>query len=306
MSVNLKYYILLSIIAAVFFIASCKSPRYQVKEFKPRIRQHLSEADKYFNEGLAMYMLKRLQESADAFERAVEGNPADGEAYFRLGLAYAGLQKIDEAISAFDKAFSLGGEYGASLEQMAIVYRIHGDREKEIEVLEEAIAIGEPHPTLLLHRLGIAYYAVDRQEDAIQALNSGISESPSASASYGTYYYLGSIYLKQNNYDEAIRFLERQIQDNSEFSAIVSTYFNLGLAYHRNTEYQRAIPPFEQVVARKPDYTEAYYNLATAYWLAGQREKSLAILEKLEYMDKKFSAQLKIFYENYHDTRSTE
>ena len=295
---NRNTYILLSIMATVFLITSCKVSRYQVEEFEPRIRQNPSDADKDFNEGYALYLLNRQQESADALARAVEGNPTDGQAYFFLGMAYASLQKRDESKNAFDKAFSLGDEYGATREQMAKVYRVRGDREKEIEVLKEAIANNEPHPVILHYYLGIAYIAEDRQEDAILAFTKGISLSPSSSASYGSYFYLGLIYLDLKKYDDAIQVLEQQIKINPEYSKIIETYFRLGIAYHLNTEYQRAIPLYEKVLSQIPDHIITSYNLATAYWLTGQREKSLAISEKIERIDQTRASSLKAFFEN--------
>ena len=71
-------------------------------------------------------------------------------------------------------------------------------------------------------------------------------------------------------------------------------------------EYKIAILSFEEIVARRPDNTNAYYNLATTYWLSGQREKSFAIREKLVRMDQNLANKLEKFYEVYSDTPENE
>jgi tetratricopeptide (TPR) repeat protein len=297
----------MSITALLLLTVSCGDSRYQVDEFEPHIRKNPTEADKDFNEGIALFMVSRWQESADALERAVAKNPGDGDAYFHLGLAYSNLKNNAEAKEAFDKAFSLGDDYGASREQMSEIYRIRGDDESMIKVLEEAILNNDPHPVKHIHQLGVAYYKTGRYDDAISAFSMGIKTSSPSSVIYGSYYCLGLCYVEMKKYGDAINVLNQQIELNPEYSNIIETYFYLGYAYNCIGEYGKAILTFEKVLELKPGYPNALYNLATSYWMTGEQEKSRALCEELESIVPELAMQLKrIIYGNTAEKRGLE
>jgi len=51
-----RFYSLLVLLLLLLFV-SCDLPVYKVDDFVPRIREHPTEADKDFNEGLALFLL---------------------------------------------------------------------------------------------------------------------------------------------------------------------------------------------------------------------------------------------------------
>ena len=60
---------------------------------------------------------------------------------------------------------------------------------------------------------------------------------------------------------------------------------DLGVAYMQGREYSEAQESFEQAIERKPDYVDAYYNLACLYALKGEKTRSLTYLKKAISLD---------------------
>ena len=60
---------------------------------------------------------------------------------------------------------------------------------------------------------------------------------------------------------------------------------DLGVAYMQGRDYVEAQESFEQAIQRKPDYVDAYYNLACLYALKGEKIRSLNHLKKAISLD---------------------
>ena len=60
---------------------------------------------------------------------------------------------------------------------------------------------------------------------------------------------------------------------------------DLGVAYMQGRDYVEAQESFEQAIQRKPDYVDAYYNLACLYALKGEKIRSLTHLKKAISLD---------------------
>jgi len=58
-------------------------------------------------------------------------------------------------------------------------------------------------------------------------------------------------------------------------------YFSKGVGLHETQNYNEAIAAFEKAIEIKPDYAEAYYNLALTYWQQEQYGKVSENLQKV-------------------------
>ena len=70
--------------------------------------------------------------------------------------------------------------------------------------------------------------------------------------------------LRYSNYEEAERLLTKAIRfDKTNYEA----YYYRGCTRINAQKYQGAIADFEDAIALKPDYADAYFNLGKTYYL---------------------------------------
>ena len=286
-----------------FFLFSCNFPVYKVDEFQPRIRPHPTEADKFFNEGYAYFILQQWKESTADFEQAVKLNPEDGESFFYLGIDYVWLGMDEKARTAFSRAFSLGNNYGASHEQMSLVYRARGEKEQEMAVLRQAIAEQDPHPVFLRYNMGRLYREAGQDDSTIAIFEEAIRLDAVSSGEYGMFHHIGEIYRSRGDLGNAIAMYEQQIK-YPKFSMIASTYYNLGVVYFAISDYPHAITAFSGAVEKDPLDASSLYNLAVTYLLAGQQEKVPPLRERLRLLDPEMADELDTIIQKYSEKKN--
>ena len=94
---------------------------------------------------------------------------------------------------------------------------------------------------------------------------------------------LGGCYENLGEVDKATEVLERLVREGT---TIALTHYNLGWAYDekgRQTNdrkwFYRAAEQQEKAIELDPKYYDAYYNLACAYAMAGDREKAFSVVK---------------------------
>ncbi len=284
-------------------LSSCDTPVYKVDEFQSRIRQHPTEADKYYNEGYAYFVLEKWKESAALFEQAVKMNPEDGKSFFYLGIDYVWQGMDEKARTAFSQAFSLGNDYGASHEQMSLVYRVRGEKEQEMAVLRQAIAENDPHPVFLRYHLGRLYHEAGQEDSTITIYQEAIRGDPVSSGEYGMFHHIGEIYRSRGDWGNAIAMYEQQIK-YPKYPLIASTYFNLGVVYFSILDYPHAITAFSSAVEKDPLDASSLYNLAVSYVFAGQQEKVPPLREQLRLLDPEMADELDTMIQIYSEKKN--
>lgn len=69
--------------------------------------------------------------------------------------------------------------------------------------------------------------------------------------------------IYNGNYDRAIKDFNQAIRLDREYSL---AYVNRGSAYYLKNDYDRAISDYTQAIRLDPNYTIAYYNRGSAYF----------------------------------------
>jgi len=96
------------------------------------------------------------------------------------------------------------------------------------------------------------------------------------------FYKRGSLLHKSGRLDDAKQCYEKALMLDSNS---VKALNDLGVAYMQGKDYVEAQERFEQAIQRKPDYVDAYYNLACLYALKGEKTLGLTHLEKAVSLD---------------------
>ena len=98
----------------------------------------------------------------------------------------------------------------------------------------------------------------------------------------GEYYKRASLLHRSGRLEDAKAFYEKALMLDSKS---VEALNDLGVAYMQGRDYVEAQESFEQAIQRKPDYVDAYYNLACLYALKGEKIRSLNHLKKAISLD---------------------
>lgn len=141
-------------------------------------------AEEQFHAGNAYYEAGQWDRAIIAYQKAIELDPNYQAAYANLGVTYYQQQQFDLAASQYEKALELNPEDGDVAYNLGALY------------LQQALSQGgEPNPDLLnqavsqlqlaremspelaepYFSLGVAYFALNRSAEAIQAFDTFLS-----------------------------------------------------------------------------------------------------------------------------------
>jgi len=138
--------------------------------------------------------------------------------------------------------------------------------------------------------LGLAYFNMQRYEDAVQALNQGESFA-SEEEKYSFYHIRGSAYFRLQNYNEAVNDMTAAIPlkqtDWTDFSELGIAYFNLNRIDEAIQALQKAdsMKPGQSVVAE--NLGKAYFKKGVAALTAKQYGQAVEFLQKAKDYDPK-------------------
>jgi len=224
---------------------SCGEGVVDIERFEPIVRRDPTEADRYFNRGVALSLVERDEDAAQAFAEAARLDPGDTEALFNLGMEYHILGDTKRSAEAFRKALD-GDPVVTSHFRMGVAYF---NVERYLDAVREfslAAEEREPHPTSIHHRLGMAYMALER-------------------------------------YNQAVVAFEQALQINNDIAArIFNVYYYLGTSLHMLGRYPEAIEAFKRSINYRPDFPYSYYNLSILYLSTGDTEKARALYDTLK------------------------
>jgi tetratricopeptide (TPR) repeat protein len=101
-------------------------------------------------------------------------SPGDSQAHFDLGTTYLEMELFDEAAAEFQFAARDETLAVASQEMLGYVFLRQGRLDVAVGELQKGLALsrdGDHRQLGLLYNLGIAYGAMDRQQDAIASFS---------------------------------------------------------------------------------------------------------------------------------------
>lgn len=108
-----------------------------------------------------------------------------------------------------------------------------------------------PENPQYLYNLGVAYKATKRYDDALEVLAKAALRSPRWEAPR---FETGNIYLEQKKYDKAIAAFEKSL---SALEGNANAYYNLARAYELKGDRGQALANYRQALKYVPDYEEA-------------------------------------------------
>jgi predicted Zn finger-like uncharacterized protein len=198
------------------------------------------------------------------YKTALSKDPHDVLTHFRLGVALRRVRRFDEASAELDQVAAVDKDYpGLSLER-GLLYEESGDVQKAIELFKGALAKAPDDPDLQL-RVGSAYVAIGRPDDAMPMLRKVLEQRPTSAEAH---HYLGrALMLKDGGSPDVLRYLKRAVELDPNRAE-----FHVYLAWAAND----AMPANLELAHDEVEKALALDKVsAEAYWQRG-------ILERIE------------------------
>jgi tetratricopeptide (TPR) repeat protein len=168
-------------------------------------------------------------------------------------------------------------------------YTVYADRKaaedsnpalRIMKVIKAQVATN-PNDAVLRVRLGEAYAAAGKSQQAIEQFNAALKIDPKHT---GAYLDLGSVAMSDGRADEARTYLKKVIEI-TDADAMANTnerreqaFYRLGQLEATLKNYDAAIGSYKNALRIRDDASDTYYNLAMAFIAIGQNEEAKANL----------------------------
>jgi tetratricopeptide (TPR) repeat protein len=211
-------------------------------------------------DGHTAYQQQNYRGAVEAYEKAIEVDPAQSEAYFYLGNSYDNQyrptrrgependQLLEKAIENYRKAAEL--EQRPELKRLALQYLANA-------------------------------YGADKLNDPAQSepvIQQLIQMDPTEPVNY---FALARVYEDSGDYERAEGTLVKARETAGNDPAVYTT---LAAYYNRQGDFEKSMEALQARAEREPNNPEAYYTMATYYWEKAYRDFSLNNAEKMKYV----------------------
>jgi eukaryotic-like serine/threonine-protein kinase len=213
---------------------------------------------------------------------AAELDPKSAIPHEWLGVLYDREGKLDKAAAELEGAGKLNGADWRRFMELGLNSYLVGNFKAAASNWEEALQL-EPGNLGALENLGAAYHRLNRDDDAVAALQKVIVAAPTANV----YNNLGSILFYQGKYDEAVPAFEKTVAMGAND---YTNWGNLGDAYRWSSTqkdkapgaYQTAIRMVREEIAKHPNQLDLRADLALYLAKSGSKDQALEALKPVE------------------------
>ncbi|PZV14202.1 MAG: hypothetical protein DCF20_13710 [Pseudanabaena sp.] len=260
---------------------------------------------------------KRFQKALDCFELALQDERGlkDPELWNNHGLALAGLKKFDQAIASYDQALRIspGATFvdriqpRSQAEDYYLWWFNRGTALADLQRYEEAVASFEqsikikPNYGFVWFFKGLALFRLERYEEAKYAYRRAVLLSPNTPyiaskdllslQDYLIYYGQAEAKSRLGSYKDTIQSFERgqkirssnpqkKIFEDNVSENFYEAYID-GIRLLDQGESKKALTAFDQLIAQKPNYTNAWYGKADALTALGLYPEAISAYDRV-------------------------
>ncbi|WP_419900186.1 tetratricopeptide repeat protein [Roseomonas sp. USHLN139] len=233
-------------------------------------------AEYHRNLGMALRALGRLPEALAACRRAVALQPEAAESQFNLGNILAEQGDAEGAAEAFGAAVARRPGFAAARLNLAHALLLLKRAAEAEAALRPLLAEQPAHPEAL-YNLGLSLMRQERWAEAEAALRAARAAGAIAT---GLTANLAITLQEQERWPEAEAVWRHLLEEEP---AQPEAWFGLGLALQCGGDPARqaaAAAAFAQATALRPDYCDAWYNLAHLHRQQGELDAARAALDR--------------------------
>jgi tetratricopeptide (TPR) repeat protein len=213
-----------------------------------------------YNMGVSYSRSNQQPKAIEAFRKALEIKPDDRDALHGLALSQSKAGQFDEAAASYKHLTELTPDDLTAWINLAYCLRSKGDKEGEVNVLEEALKHGnDPVKTAMVRRSLASYYykkgdddSLKRSQDEFERSLKDAPDNPEALNG------LGLLMSKQKKYDDAIRYFKQAVAVRPNFD---DAYNNLGVVYEAKKDLIDAKASYRKALLINPKNALAQKNI---------------------------------------------
>lgn len=235
------------------------------------------KARAYNNYGVELSQkLQKFGTAIPYFQKAIAMDSKYPDPCNNLAVAYSHLGKTDEAIAALKQGLNINPYYPEGYNNLASFFLLKKDHVQAEKALQIALKL-RPYYGKAFFNMGRVYLERGEQEKAWQFFKDACTKADlDTDIGFATF---GKMSLALKKYDDAIIGYKKALEINPQYP---DAMFNLANAFFLKEQYQQAISVYETLVAHNPQETRAWYNLGEAYLKISQPSKALEAFKRVE------------------------
>ncbi len=198
--------------------------------------------------GYSYLEMGEYDNSASAFEEAIELDTTKPESNYFLALAYFGQEKYTEAINYLELAQVYGFEPEVQIYQkLAEIYFLLDDIESATKNYEKILQLNDSEVSSFIRPIWLNMEYLDNVAKSIELAQWALSVHPEDAMSYNL---MGWTFLEDGQIVEAENYLIKALEINPELAA---AYLNLGTLYESQGELEKAQQHYKKAYNLEPE-----------------------------------------------------
>lgn len=141
----------------------------------------------------------KFADAVAAYSRAIEQEQTDANLYFNRGVAYGRLEATDKAIADYTEAIRLRPDFAQALNNRGVQRAAKGDHRQALDDYTEAIRF-MPNDPLAWRNRGLAHHDISELDKALEDYNESIRLDGKVAESY---FKRGNVFMQLKRYDRA-------------------------------------------------------------------------------------------------------
>jgi tetratricopeptide (TPR) repeat protein len=236
-------------------------------------------SDLQVRRGIALYNLKRGEESAEVIRGVLQREPQNAAALCFMGEIEAAHPESKEAENYFRRSIEADSNYTEARYQLARYYEAGREYDKAQALLQQVLA-KDPLNVRAHARLGMIYYYKLDTEQALKSYQTALALNP---YDYNTRYNLGELYrtLLEDN-EQALEEFVLAISGNPNHG---EANYKAGLICAQNGMLKEAIRYFEASLKNDRRHVNRLMQLAAAYERIGDTHTALSVYLEVTDID---------------------
>jgi len=181
------------------------------------------------------------------------------DCFLILARMYAKKNETTEAIECYRKAMAADPEHNEAIVELAALYENKFDYDAAIAVYDYLDKECFADMKECMHRYkGVCYYNKKEYEKALECFQISLEIAPEDEDGLLAEN-IGGCYFNLKNFTEAFSWFRKSLEKDPQSA---DAHYGMGLCYQHTDDGYRAMHHYFEAVKIKPDFTDAYNNIA--------------------------------------------
>ena len=240
------------------------------------IKHAPGKARAYNNYGVELSQkMHDFKGSIPHFKKAISMDSKYPDPWNNLAVAYANIGELDNAISALKQSIKIYPLYPENYNNLASFYIQKNDLDEAEKLLQKALQLRSYYGKAYFN-MGRIYFARGDKEKAWEYFKKCCTECDFDSGPHGFATY-GKVSMMLKKYEDAIFAYQKALSFDPNYPEAA---FNLANAYYMAKKYNNAIAVYQQLVKQNPHDVRSHYNMGEAYMAQEKYQQALACYQE--------------------------